>query len=80
MSLCEFNTHSFIVKVWLEEPADAQHGATWRGHITHVPSGTRRTVQTLDDIDRFIATYLERMGVRRTTGQRVQQWLSRWKR
>ncbi len=80
MSLREFNTHSFIVKVWLEEPADSQQGATWRGHITHVPSGTRRYVQNLQDIDLFIAPYLERMGVKLTPSQRVQRWFSRWKR
>jgi hypothetical protein len=79
MNLREFNTHSFIVKVWLEEPADLQHGATWRGHITHVPSGTRHYVQDLQDVVRFIAPYLGRMGVRLTASQRVQQWLGRWK-
>jgi len=55
-----FESHSFIVKVWLEEDDEA----TWRGHITHVPSQERRYLQTVDDIARFIEPYLERLGVK----------------
>jgi hypothetical protein len=64
MGAVESNTHSFIVKVWLEETAEEIGQATWRGHITHVPSGERRYLQDLDKIAAFIAPYLERMGVR----------------
>ena len=42
MDLTELHTHSFIVKIWLETPPDGAHPATWRGHITHVPSGAAR--------------------------------------
>jgi hypothetical protein len=55
---------SFIVKIWLEETAEEAGRATWRGHITHVPSGERRYLQRLDEIARFIAPYLQAMGVR----------------
>jgi hypothetical protein len=67
MDLIEFNTHSFIVKIWLEETAEEAGEATWRGHITHVPNGERRYVQDLDEITAFIAPYLERMGVKPRT-------------
>jgi hypothetical protein len=67
MDLIEFNTHSFIVKIWLEETTEEAGQATWRGHITHVPSGERRYVQDLGDIAAFIAPYLERMGVKPRT-------------
>ncbi len=64
MDLIEFNTHSFIVKIWLEEPADNHHKGKWRGHITHVPSGERRYLKSLGGIPAFIVPYLVAMGVR----------------
>lgn len=57
-------TYSFIVKVWLEEAAEETEEPTWRGHITHVPSGDRQYVQTLDDIAAFIEPYLLQLGAR----------------
>lgn len=67
MDLFEFNTHSFIVKIWLEETAEEVGQATWRGHITHVPSGERRYVQDMDEITAFITPYLERLGAKLNT-------------
>lgn len=64
MDLIEFNTHSFIVKIWLEEPAENHHKGKWRGHITHVPGGERRYLKSLGEIAAFIAPYLVTMGVR----------------
>lgn len=63
MDLPESTTHSFIVKVWLEETAEEARCAAWRGHITHVPGGERRYLKDLDEIAAFIATYLEGMGI-----------------
>ncbi len=63
LNLFEGNTHPFIVKIWLEETAEETGRATWRGHITRVPSGERRDLDVLDDIIAFIAPYLEGMGV-----------------
>jgi hypothetical protein len=60
----EPSTQSFIVKIWLEETAAEANRATWRGHITQVPSGERRYLENLDDIGIFILPYLEEMGVR----------------
>ena len=54
---------SFITKIWLEETAEEAGQATWRGHVTHVPSGERQYVKTLGDIERFVAPYLQEMGV-----------------
>jgi hypothetical protein len=59
----EPGTHSFIVRIWIEETVEESGIATWRGHVTHVPDGARRYVQDLDEIIRFIAPYLEAMGV-----------------
>ena len=63
MDLIEFNTHSFIVKIWLEEPADDDNKGKWRGHITHVPDGERRYLNGVGEIADFIVPYLASMGV-----------------
>jgi hypothetical protein len=75
MDLYEATTHPFIVKIWLEETTEEARRATWRGHITHVPSGVRRYVHSLADINAFIAPYLEGMGVQLDLCWRVRQWL-----
>ena len=74
--MSEYVPHSFIIKVWLEETAEEAGRATWRGHVTHVPSGERRYIQDLDKIQDFIAPYLEGMGVRLRARFRVRQWTS----
>jgi hypothetical protein len=76
MDLFEANTHPFIVKIWLEETAEEAGQATWRGHITHVPTGERRYLKDLDDIVAFIIPYLEGMGVKPTPFQRLRQWIN----
>ena len=71
----EYQTHSFIVKVWLEERADQRGGPTWRGRITHVPDAERRYLRDLREITRFIALYLEKMGVRHRLRERFMRWI-----
>ena len=58
--LYEFNTHAFVIKIWLEDDW------RWRGHITHVPSGKRSHIQALEEIDNFIFPFLARMGIQRS--------------
>jgi hypothetical protein len=64
MDSIEATSHPFIVRIWLEETPEEAGQAVWRGHITHVPSGTRRYLKSLEDITAFIVSYLEGMGVR----------------
>jgi hypothetical protein len=78
-ALMESKTHSFIVKVWLEETADEPRRVTWRGHITHVPGGERRYLKDLDEIAFFTVPYLREMGVRLGVLWRIRQWLNRLK-
>jgi len=78
MNSFEATTHPFIVKIWLEETAEEAGRATWRGHITHVPSGKRRYFEDLDDVAVFIEPYLEGMGVELDLCRRVRQKLKRW--
>lgn len=54
-------SHSFIVKIWLEETGEESGQTKWRGHITHVPDGVRRYVEGLDEISTFIGAYLKAM-------------------
>jgi hypothetical protein len=61
--LIEPYVHSFIVKVWIEGPAQGVDRANWRGHVTHVPGGERRYLKDLGDIIDFIAFYLEQIGL-----------------
>jgi hypothetical protein len=78
MDWTEFGFHSFVVRVWLEEgPADGVC-ATWRGQVTHIPSGAHRYVSTLAEIPDFIEPYLEGMGVRVGRPRRgPPRWLQR---
>jgi hypothetical protein len=55
---------SFILKIWIEETAEEAERVKWRGHITHVPSNSRRYVQNLDEIALFLTPYLEQLGVK----------------
>jgi len=57
IELPETSTHPFIIKIWLEETVEEASQATWRGHITHVPSGERCYLKDLDDITAFVAPF-----------------------
>lgn len=63
MDAIEVNTHSFIVKVWIEDEEAGAGQTTWRGLITHVNSGERRYIKSMDEISAFIKPYLRKMGV-----------------
>lgn len=78
MSLFETDIQSFIIKLWFEDARQDGGLVTWRGQITHVPSGTHKSVQTLEEIASFILSYLEHMGVRVDWRSRHRPWLSRW--
>ncbi|MGD8791834.1 MAG: hypothetical protein PVF47_04720 [Anaerolineae bacterium] len=75
--MLEQETESFIVKVWVEEQAREANDATWRGHVTHVPSGERWYVERLGQIPAIIRPYLERLGVKFS---RLERWRLRLRR
>lgn len=62
MDVLESNIHSFIIKIWLEEPARDNDPAIWRGRITHIPSGEKRYLSEIEEIRVFISPYLRKMG------------------
>lgn len=79
MGLHESGTHSFIVKIWLEETASESSQVVWRGHITHVVSGRRCYLQDLSKIEVFIRPYLKEMGVVFGYDGRIRRWLNQWR-
>jgi hypothetical protein len=57
--LPENTTHSFVIKVWVED-VTLQNGQTiWRGHITHIPSKRRRYFDDYRSLQQFIEAYLQ---------------------
>ncbi len=54
----ETNVHSFVIRLWQEDPAEKSNAAKWRGHITHVLSGKKRYIEQINEIDPFISRFL----------------------
>ncbi|OGO18771.1 MAG: hypothetical protein A2Z14_06370 [Chloroflexi bacterium RBG_16_48_8] len=74
--LVEFNTHSFVIKIWLEVTPKETGRTSWRGHITHIPSGERRYVSSLFGILTFIIRYLKTMGLSFDRFWWVKDWIA----
>jgi hypothetical protein len=77
MASIQPHTHSFIVKVWLTSPEGETSRDTWRGRVTHVPSGRDRHFLDLKELTAFITPYLHHLGVRPTLRWRLRQWVRR---
>ena len=75
----EYREHSFIVKIWVEEPIDQNDRTIWRGRIIHVPDGKRRYLKSLREIPLFISPYLNAMGVQSPLWERIREWASQSK-
>ena len=73
------DTHSFVVKLWLEETVEESGQAVWRGRITHVTSGKQYYITELDSIAEVIAPYLQDMQVDLGPRWRTGQWFRRIK-
>jgi hypothetical protein len=79
MKPLEAISHSFVFRVWREEPTANAGSAAWHGDITHVPDGRRYLCDNLDGIREFIAAYLAELGVSSRRGVRLPRWLRRWR-
>ena len=51
--------HSFIVRMWLEEPGNKARHETWRGYVTHIPGQERRYFTDVNEIIGFINFWLK---------------------
>jgi hypothetical protein len=67
-------SQSFVVRIWIEE-SRAGRSPTWRGHVTHVQSGQRRSVDSLGGISRIIATHIAAMGAPARGYERMWRFL-----
>ena len=78
MKSFEENTHSFIVRIWLEPRELKGASPEWRGEIEHVANGKRRGLKDLDEIIPFIAHFLEEIGAK-LSGHHKSRKRSKWK-
>ena len=71
------DTHAFVVKIWLEAAPTPRRPPIWRGHVTHVRSGQRRSVKSLCEIMTFLAIHLQKLGVKPGIVDYVCRWFNR---
>lgn len=73
MDPLEGDTHSFIVKIWVEhQPLPA----LWQGQVTHVASGRRRSFRSLSALNAFIVACMRDLP---GGHQSWRELLNRWK-
>jgi len=77
MDLGESQLHSFIIKLWVEEPVAAAQQTAWRGKITHVPGGEHRYIKSFDEIADFMTAHANWIGVEKRRQGRLRSWLRR---
>jgi hypothetical protein len=54
----EGETHSFVVRLWVEARDKTGATAEWRGWIQHVQDGHRHYFQDLAEISHIVANHL----------------------
>ena len=79
LNLYEDSTHSFVIKIWLEQAVEETDKAVLRGHVTHVMSGKKHYVKNLDEITEFIFIYFKDLGVKISPFCKIKLWLKRLK-
>lgn len=78
MNTIETHFFSFVIKIWLEETATESSSATWRGRITHVPSGDEYYFNDLSSVVTIIKPYLSEVGAD-TEQSRLRRWWRRYR-
>ena len=61
MDLLENNTHSFVVKISVEEGIEEGEKAKWQGNVMHVATGHNYTFTKWEKMEDFLKSYLEVM-------------------
>jgi hypothetical protein len=74
--LYETSNHSFIIKVWLEEPGTKTKKATWRGCIIHMPSGKEKYIKDLNETILFMIPQLKKIGAKIPLQWKIIAWLN----
>lgn len=75
MDLAESTVHSFIVKLWLEDKRGKGKRMISHGYITHVPTGARRYLKSLNDVTDFIREHVDDQDLRVDFKARARNWL-----
>jgi hypothetical protein len=78
MDLPESQAQSFVLRIWVEQTAEEAGRVLWRGHITHVKSGERCYVTSVEEIVAFLARHLASMGILGEPRRGLKRWLRRW--
>lgn len=59
----ETSIHSFVVRIWLEEPDQETKLPVWDGQITLVATGEQVRFKDLDTMSKVVAAHLSSLGV-----------------
>jgi len=82
--LFKLNTHSFILRIWLERREIKNAFPHWRGTIEHVATGERRAFNRIDEIPKLIKTFLKSPDRDTVHRESIGQWLNQliffWKK
>ncbi|KAA3664734.1 MAG: hypothetical protein DWQ04_04225 [Chloroflexi bacterium] len=58
MKEIESQIFSFVIKIWIEEESIVSGNESWRGRITHIPSGDEKYFRDLSIIVPIIKSYI----------------------
>lgn len=72
----EANTHSFVVKLWLDPSDGGAQDARWHGEIAHVASGQRYRFERLSELSRFLQPFLETLRIKIPLFWRIYLWMN----
>jgi len=75
MDLGESQLHSFIIKLWIEDPVDDAKRTAWRGQITHVPGGEHRYIKSFDEMADFVTAHSKCVGFENRPQGRLRKWI-----
>ena len=51
-------SHTFLLRIWIEETSHEAGQMSWRGHITHLPDEEQRYVESLEEVACFVRRYV----------------------
>lgn len=61
MTMFEAESHSFVLRLWLEHDGAVAAPGEWRGWLDHVQTGRRYYFRELTAIERIVADCLDRV-------------------
>lgn len=59
----ESSTQIFIIRIWLEEIADNDKPALWRGRLIHVPSGESQHFNNMQELIDLMREHLQAINI-----------------